>query len=551
MSDNQSDDLTLARRLVEEKALRRLESLRLYEPLAEQQRFHLSLANERLVRGSNRSGKSLSSAVEIARAVLGKDPLKRYPRAGICYAVGMTYKHAGQVMWRMLGRAGAFKMIFDTAIGRWRAYRPWEPADRFHVSQGGEILPAPPLIPDRLISEIAWEDKKEMLPRIVRLHSGWEIHFFSSQGTPPNGSKIDLSWFDEEIENSMWYPEVAARLVDNRGRFIWSATPQAGTDQLLEIHERAEREAQSGTATPTVTEHHMTLAENPHIDESAKSALAAKLSEEQRKVRIDGDYAVMGWRVYPEVSRKLHGAAPDAIPSHWTRYACVDPGRQVCAVLFAAVTPPEEGDHIVFYDELYLETCTADMFAAKMREKCQGQTIQEFIIDHQGGRIAQMGSGQTVEDHYSASLKKYGVRSLATGYRFIWGSSDRKSGVEAFRTWLLIRPCGTPRLKIMFEKLPNFFQEISRYRYKKKKTVQGDIITDDPDDSGRAHLMACCRYLALRPITYVQRSQRMTASSGAVVAFRRRMDARKKSSGALPGIIRLGPAGDNPTFSGV
>ena len=61
-----------ARNLVTELAKRKLESLRLYEPLPLAEQFHESKAYERILLGSNRSGKTLAAAVEVARAEIGR-----------------------------------------------------------------------------------------------------------------------------------------------------------------------------------------------------------------------------------------------------------------------------------------------------------------------------------------------------------------------------------------------------------------------------------------------------------------------------------------------
>src|SRR6185369_14786047 len=151
----------------------------------------------------NRSGKTLTGAVEVARAVLGLDPYGKYPvRDGVGYCIGKDQGHIGRVVYKKLFRAGAFRIIRDEQTKAWRAYRPWEDSARKEESK-----PAPPLIPPRMILEIGWEDKKAEVPNVVRLVTGWELHFFSSLGKPQKGSAINLFWMDEEIVDPSWYPE--------------------------------------------------------------------------------------------------------------------------------------------------------------------------------------------------------------------------------------------------------------------------------------------------------------------------------------------------------
>jgi len=518
------------RRLLAEKAKRRIEALRLYEPLSVQSAFHESKAPERVLRGSNRGGKTLPAAVEVARAVTGQDPFGKYPvRDGRAFLVGKDGRHICQVMYPKLFKARAFKIIRDEATGLWRAFRPWEAAD---AERETEAKAAPPLIPPRYVKEIAWENKREGWPSVVRLINGWEISFFSSLGKPPQGSDLDLVWLDEEIVDQEWYPEMAARLLDREGRFLWSATPQAGTDQLLELSERAESE--SLKTTPLVTEHVILLKDNPHIKEEAKDQLASKLSEQEKAVRIHGEFLLLTFKVYPEYSPAIHDADFFQIPRGWTRYVAIDPGRQVCAALFLAVPPADSDPCIYLYDELYIKECSAKEFGKQMRLKSHGQTFQAFLIDHQGARVTEMASGKTIEQQYSRALRHYKVSSISTGHHFIWASPDVNAGVEAFRDWLLIQDSGKPKVRVLKDRCSNWREEIKRYRYKRK----AGIITNKPEDRGAVHLMACSRYLAMYDPGYVRPKEKKQLG-GAIVEYRRRMAAKKEKRAG--NAVTLGP----------
>lgn len=870
-----------------------------------QAKFLLSNAPERLLRGSNQSGKTLTAAVSVARAVTGLD--KRFPPKGIFFCVAKDGGRIGDVVWRALGREGAFHIIRDGNTGAWRGYRPWCDEDRARVDQR---IPAPPLIPPRMVKKTAWASKAESEPTIVLLHNGWEIHFFSSLGKPPQGSKVDgclaawstvydpvrkqyrridtidstfhvlsyddgkevilpaskpfikgfgeivraelsngnvihvtrehefmardghmvtaerawldqtplvcrdtsefaagathvermperfrrlslfeqsfslrtaspiphrawrgvfaptngedcgiacalhgtgtnrdcpadcclsahlrgepflrleedglafppfsegalehshgylpgdvlvatpvysrhrlrdfavslagderqtgaflpqenpapgqsLSsqregdgqsrqsssadqrtfdeslprprsaavvrrergersqphpasaedtgslfgsgasaspgfdsqrhteaatlqrlatgetgngagesispcvyvskleavchgpiwdisvpkthnylyggtissncWFDEEIKDRDWYPEMMARIMTRGGRFVWSATPQAGTEQLYKLHERAEMEAFK--KAPKIEEFLLLLDENPHVAEESKRDFAARLSEDEYRVRYEGEFVYLSFKVFPEFKVDLYASEPFSIPPSWTRYMIVDPGRQVCACLFMAVPPPEEGDHVYLYDELYLKHCSAELFAKSVAEKVAEQTFQAFIIDHRGGRQTDAGSGRTIEDQYSDALGRKKVKSVATGTGFIWGSDDKKAGVEACRDWMRIRDDGTAKLRLFQDRVPNFLAEIKRFRY--KKDPEGRV-TDEPEDRGEVHAMACFRYAALYKPSYVKPKLGTRAVSGAYAAYQK----LKKSLQKIGESINLGP----------
>jgi hypothetical protein len=542
------------RRLLREVIRRKSEALKLYEPLPLQQEFHQCRSRQRLVRGSNRSGKTVVCAIEVARALTGQDPSGRMPaQDGRCYAVGRDEKHVGEVMYRKLFRAGAFRMIRDLDSGEWRAYRPWVPAD---LERKAESKPCPPLIPRRYIAREAWKSKSGNVPEKIVLTNGWEIDFFSSLGKPPRGSDLDLVWFDEEIVDGDWHPEMLSRLLDRAGLLIWGATPQTGTDRLLELHLRCEREllewAEKGMRPedePEAREFVVLLANNPHIGEKEKRELAESLDEADHAVRIGGEFAIQAAKIYPEFRQEVHDLPYFDIPHDWTRFAVTDPGRQVCAVLFAAVPPPggelpppvgPVGDHpyVVVYDELYIRECSAELYGERMGDRCRGQQFEAFLIDSHGSRYTETGSGKTVESQYAAALEKNGVACVRTGSGFAWGSDDVMGGVEAVRSLLRIR--AKPGFPTLFlcdaeNRLPNFLWEINRYRYKRENGRP----TDKPEDRGRVHLMACLRYLAAYDPRYVEPRATGMRPTGAYAKFLQRLARRPKEPSAAG---NFGPA---------
>lgn len=524
-----ADELRLA---VAELKRRRVEALRLYEPLPLQAAFHASMARQRIIRGSNRSGKTIAAAVEVARALTGTDPFAKYPeRDGRVFAVGLDLMFVAQVFFRKLFRAGAFKMIRDAAAGDWRAYRPWDEADR---PRAREARPAPPLIPQRLIDTVSWEDKGKGIPKLVKLTTGWEIAFFASGSNIPQGMDLDLVWFSEELEGELWYPEMAARLLDRKGRFVWDATPQAGTDKLLELSERAEK--CRGAADPPVEEFVALLAENPHIEEEEKALLADLLDDDEARVRIGGEFAAHGLRVFPEFNRTLHGRDVEEVPAHWTRYMAVDPGRQVCAVLFAAVPPPgEQPFEVLLYRELYLRACSAAAFGEAAARAAAGDDFEAFVMDAHMGRQTEMGSGLTVEYQYGQALARHKVASRRTRHGFIPGMDDPYGGTELIRDYLRVNPdSNCPRLVYLRGQLPNFVVEMARYRYKR----QGRVVTDQPETRGAVHMPATLRYLlGVRP-KFVRRTGKARGSA-AYQSFQAKQAKRRKAEGG--GGVRLGP----------
>lgn len=520
-------------RILAELASRRAESLRMYRPLPRQADFHSSRCRHRLVRGSNRSGKTLSSAAEIARAVTGQDPHGKYPLTnGRCFAIGKNLAHCGDVMYRKLFRAGAFKMIKDSGTGLWRVFRENDPADYARLK---EAKPAPPLIPRRFVKEIAWFNKKANQPQQVTLKNGWEINFFSSEGKPPQGSDIDICWMDEEIIDQEWLPEMQMRIGDRNGCIIWSATPQAGTEGLYDLHERAEEDEALPPAERGVEEFLLLLADNDYMGDQARKNLAAdalRQGPDAYRVRVKGEFAIDSRKVYPEWSDKFF-VDEFEVPNHWTRYAFIDPGRQVCAVLFMDVPPIEEDPHRYFTDELYITDCDALKFGKAMAEKASQRQIQAAWIDRHESRKKDTGSGLTIEEQYSRALKKLNVSFVEGGCHFYGAPDDAKARRLALHSWLNEDEQGITRLKV-FRRCFKFDWEMRRYRHK----VIDNHVTDEVVKRND-HLCDDAGYAALVDPPYRKPKKRLLTPQGVFRALLAKRAKRRSEQGSPR--VNLGP----------
>jgi hypothetical protein len=525
------------RSLIRLKLARRIEAIKLYEPLPIQQRFHESQAKRRLCRAGNRGGKTLMAAIDVGMAITGSHPYIKFPKSGRIYIVCKDNRQIGETIYPKLFRAGAFKIIRDLKTGEWRSYRPWKKED---LEREHEAKPAPPIIPPRLAParNFAWENKKENVPRKVVLTNGWEISFFTSGGKPPRGMDIDIVWFDEEISDPDWLPEMMARLMDRRGRFIWSATPQSGTDQFLMLSERAEEERNK--VHPQVEEFAFSSVENVHFSDDDRNTLAADLTEEERSVRIDGNFAAFSFLMFPEFSMSVHGVDASSlpgseIPRDWARYAIIDPGNQVCATLFCAIPPPAFGDYVYLFDEAYIRNADVRKWGEAMAQRCSTQNFEAFIIDDHGSRRSEM-IGKTIRQQFSDELKRRGIRANRTRHSFIAGSDDIAGRNMAFRSWLRQRDDLPPKLRVLRGRLPNFEHEIKYYR---RKRIKG-VVQDEPEVRNN-HLMDCCGYMAhCKSLKYVRPKPAPKRVPPAVAYLKRKRERRRKQEGSSGTYVNLG-----------
>jgi hypothetical protein len=473
---------------------RRLEALRLYEPMPHQEEFHKCLASERIVLGGNRGGKTLAVAVEAARAATGQDPYGKYPSEGGNLAiVGRNWPHIGLVIYPILLKAGAFRIIRDAETGQWRSIRPGD--------DKAKSKPAPPLIPPRMVKDISWVLKNAGYLNKLELTNGWTIWCFSSEGEPPQGYQADLIWIDEDVTNEAFVGESQARLADRKGRFVWSAMPHSRNDALLGLCERADRAVEEGQENPIIRKFTFRFLDNNFIDQEEKRKNIERwsaLGADEVRMRAEGEFTTESTLMYPTFNRAVHIHPRDelpngAVPDDWTRYVAIDPGHAVMATLFAAVPPHER--FILVYDELYIRNCNALIWGEQFFEKARDQYVYAAIMDMHGGLLRDLGSGRLPHELYSEELKKRRVKFHVGGYQFIPGSDDIAARTAIVRQLLHIQGDGTTRLKILEGSCPNLIREIKRYR-KKTTTVNGQVfVTDQPQTRGEVHACQALEYL--------------------------------------------------------
>ena len=444
---------------------------------------------------NHNSGKSLSTFVEDARAATGQDPYNKYPKEdGNLVIVGRGWGHIGMVVYPMLFKAGAFRIIKDEVTGQWRAFRPATDEPRRKESK-----PAPPLIPPRFVKEFSWVLKNAGYLNKATLINGWTIHCFSSEGEPPQGFQADIVHIDEDLSNESWIGEMLARLADRKGRFVWSAMPHSKNDALLGMCERAEKEVESNNPNPMIKKFTLRFLDNAHIDQEEKRKNIERwssLGQDELRMRAEGEFTTESTLMYPNFNQSVHVLSRQdlpQVPEEWTKYVAIDPGHTVMATLFAAVPPDER--FLLFYDELYLRNANALIWGEEFCKKAKNQSIRSLIMDMHGGALRDLGSGRLPHELYSEQLRKHGFKAEITGTSFIPGSDDIPARTSIVRQMMHIRGDGSTRFKILEGACPNLIRELKRYR-KKTTTVNGQVyVTDEPYTRGEVHACQTAEYL--------------------------------------------------------
>lgn len=471
--------LLRAMKLMEAKVLagkllqQQRDGLAVYRPFPSVEKFHASRAHWRMVVGPNRGGKTVAALTELARAVRGMDPYDKYPkRDGRFLIVAKDVPHLGNPIWEILAGPGAFKTIRDLETKRMRAVR-WRTDDPARIDPSDwdrrrEWKPSEPLIPPRDIMEIAWEEHKTLVPKMVKLNTGWEIWFRSGGSSPPRGIQLDGVLFDEEFDNQAFWGECNARLVDRNGVGIWSGTPDVSTPQFAELWEKSQSNA------PGIEGFQVSLEDNPMLTDEAKKEFYDSLSDEDREIKYYGRFSLFGRRVYSCYRPDgIHGCEPFDIPETWCRYVFLDPARQQAGTVLAAIDPQEE--HVWIYDAFELKQADANRWADLMVERQGDWRFEAMVIDERMGRQKHAQQGErTVADHYWAALQERKVEPRTMGPRsgFFSGSDDIPAREEALLNWMRVRESGpflSPKLQVFKNICPNFHKKIKEAYYDRKR----------------------------------------------------------------------------------
>ena len=481
--------------LLGEKGRRADEGLRRYRPMPSQVPFHHSKASEKVLRGGVRSGKTTALAAEVASAATGTPLLDPdgnelpflYPknRPLLIWVIGYDEKHIGRIH-RKLFRPGLFKIIKDKETGEMRAWRPWEEAD---LAREDETVQSEPLIPERFIKETSWENKGERAFTVCRLQNDTEIHAFPSGAEAGQGEAVDIIWIDEDIKYPKHLDEWLSRLSDVRGKLLWSVWPHSANDGLINMSRRAEE--QSSLDEPDVYEQVLKFSDNPYIPRDEKRKRIAAWGPTVSRSRDKGEFLTDTVLVFPTFHIDIHGVGGTACPRdievalrdnammppwRWTNYLVLDPGHTQPALIMATIPPPEFGDHVVIFDEIYIPTSDATDMAKEVTRKAGNVTWQAFIIDPRSGRRTPEGFSITVKKNYSDKFQAERITSTDTGVEFIPGSDNIGARNMLVRDWLAVRENGSSKLLIVGEATSAMQREFCLY--KKKVTRNSGVVSN-------------------------------------------------------------------------
>lgn len=423
-----------------------------YRPNDNQLEAHMCDSRGRVILGGNRSGKSYWSVVEMLLWALNIHPYLETPKPPL------RLRHVA------VDRPNGIDKILKDL------YKQLCPEEEL---EGGSF-------------EKAWK----LEPPMLRFKNGTFIEFMSYEQDLDKhaGTSRHAIAFDEEPDPAI-FDENMMRLVDTKGKWWIAQTPVEGISWVyMDMYEPIMEE---GKKLP-VEIFKFPTRENKYIDHEALDELTFRLSEDDKRVRTEGDFVALTGLIFP-YSRQVHRIKYEynsALPV----YASMDHGmRNPTCWLWYQVD--SDGNIFVFHEYYEAGRVVADHArAVKMWEK-QNDIYPVYRVGDpsiQNGIPTANGiSKQSVQSEYAHH-----------GIYIALGNNDVDTGLN--RVSFLLKPPDfeTPRLFID-ESCVNLDKEFRMYRWEdwaNKKTSANKAPKAMPkkrDD----HAMDALRYFCMsRPL---------------------------------------------------
>lgn len=423
-------------------------------------------ADERIFLAGNRVGKTVAAGTEMVYHLTGQYPDwwegRRWKRGVRAMAAGDTLETTRDILQlKLMGGLSDQPEKIGTGLIPGDAIVSWVP--RPHVK--GAI--------EKVIVRHASGDTSELWLRSYE--QGREIF---------QGFELDIFWADEECPEDV-YEEAQIRLMTRKGMSMLTFTPLQGLTPL--VHRLT-----APSDDKLVVESRKVVMcgwdDVPHLDETIKARMIAKLPPHQRNARTKGIPSLGSGAIYPIEEEEI--VVDDfQIPGHWRVAYGLDVGWNRTAAIWGALNP--DTDVLYLYSEHYRGQAEPSVHAAAI--KARGEWIHGAIDPASHGRSQDDG------EQLFAMYEGLGLHI-----------SNANNGVETgiYEVWERL---STGRLKV-FRSLKNWLAEYRIYR----RDDKGKVV------KANDHALDATRYLVVTGLSVARqkptvRSKRATTTSWRVL----------------------------------
>lgn len=396
--------------------------------------FHKSAKVGRILRGGNRSGKSVAGAVESIWRSTGRHPFQQthdVPTRGRIVTVD---------------RDAGIEQIIKPLLQQWTP-------------------------PSELVNG-SWEDSYSNARKTFTFRNGSTIELKTHQQEVESFAGVPLHWvwFDEECPKAI-FNECRLRLIDYNGVWYMTMTPVEGQDWIFDRF--------IVTANKNVDMFEVDISDNPHLNKQALALLDEDLDEDEKKVRRQGIFVPKGGLVLKEFDHNRHVIeGGGSVPNSWSIYVSIDHGYNApTAILWHAVSP---SGNVVTFKEIYKNKTVIKDFAL-MIKKINMEIGREPVIYMGDPSMSQKNAitGTSALQEY----RRHGI-ALMQAKKDVEGGINKMNEYLKYDKWHITQAC------------PNTIKEARGYAFKiynSPKISDRNNVREEPNKKND-HAMDSSRY---------------------------------------------------------
>lgn len=366
--------------------------------------FHRSDKVGRILRGGNRSGKSVAGVVEGIWRATGNHSFQRVHEPPTRGRIVTVDRDAG------------LKQIILPLLQQW--------------------------VPTSERVNGSWDDSWSNADKVFRFRNGSEIEIKTHQQEVEAFAGVPRHWihFDEECPQAI-FNECRMRLIDFNGVWWMTMTPVAGQDWIFDRF--------IATNMKNVAMFEVDITDNPHLNPDALKLLEDDLDEDEAKVRRQGLFVPKGGLVLKEFDYNRHvvpGGRP--LPRKWTVYVSIDHGFNApSAILWHAVSPLKD---VVTFHEIYRNKTLIKDFAHMIKEYNRETNLEPLMF------MGDPSMSQKTAETGISPLQLYRLEGipLVQSKKDVAGRIDKMNEYLKYNKWHITTDC------------PNTIKEARGYAFK-------------------------------------------------------------------------------------